>query len=140
VGENAILGIIYIKKANIALPPTFWLVVIKINPSNIYMLIKVTPSNKPLKKYEAVFSNGKSVHFGLKGSNTYLDNANKRPRTLNEPLSAANKIKRENYLNRHKKNENWKDPYSKGALSAFITWGNTTNLQNNINEFNRRFF
>jgi len=90
------------------------------------MLIKVIPSNKPTKKYEAVFSNGKSVHFGLKGSNTYLDN--------------GDKIKREQYLKRHITNENWKDPYSKGALSAFITWGNTTNLQSNIKEFNKRFF
>lgn len=104
------------------------------------MLIKVIPSNKPAKKYEAVFSNGKSVHFGLKGSNTYLDNGDKRPRTLNESLSATNKITRENYLNRHKKNENWNDPYTAGALSAFITWGNTTNLQSNIKEFNKRFF
>lgn len=90
------------------------------------MLIKIIPSKRPAKKYEAVFSNGKSVHFGLRGSNTYLDN--------------GDKTKRENYLNRHKKNENWNDPYSAGALSAFITWGNTTNLQSNIKEFNRRFF
>jgi hypothetical protein len=90
------------------------------------MLIKVIPSNKPTKKYEAVFSNGKSVHFGLKGSNTYLDN--------------GDKIKREHYLKRHITNENWNDPYSAGALSARLIWGQSTNLQSNIKEFNRRFF
>jgi len=90
------------------------------------MLIKITPSNKPAKKYEAVFSNGKSVHFGLKGSNTYLEH--------------GDKTKRANYLNRHRKNENWNDPYTAGALSSRLTWGHSTNLQTNIKEFNKRFF
>lgn len=90
------------------------------------MLDRVIPSNKPNKKFEAVFSNGKSVHFGLKGSNTYLDN--------------GDKTKREHYLKRHMTNENWMNPYSAGALSARLTWGHSTNLQSNIKEFNRRFF
>ena len=88
------------------------------------MLIKVIPSNKPAKKYEAVFSNGKSVHFGSKTSNTYLDN--------------GDKTKRENYLNRHKANEDWNNPMSKGSLSRWILW-NMPSLEDSIKDFKKRF-
>jgi hypothetical protein len=49
------------------------------------------------------------------------------------------KVKRDAYLKRHMKNENWNDPYTAGALSRWILWGDTTNINNNIKYFNNRF-
>ncbi len=37
------------------------------------MLINVIPSNRINKKYKAIFSNNKVVHFGSKFGSTYLD-------------------------------------------------------------------
>lgn len=73
----------------------------------------------------ATFSNGKTVHFGSEGSKTYLDHGDKK--------------KREAYLARHKVNENWTDPYSAGALSRFLLWGDSTSLEANHQAFMRKF-
>ncbi len=48
--------------------------------------------------------------------------------------------KRFNYLKRHEVNEDWMDPYSAGALSAYLLWGNNTNLSKHIYDFNKVFF
>ena len=37
------------------------------------MLINVIPSNRINKKYKAIFSDGKTTHFGSKFGSTYLD-------------------------------------------------------------------
>jgi hypothetical protein len=55
------------------------------------MIIK--PSTRKDKRFMATFNNGKTIHFGLRGGQTFIDH--------------GDKIKRENYINRHKKNENW---------------------------------
>ena len=51
------------------------------------MLINVIKSNRIDKKYKAIFSNGKVIHFGSKIGETFLDH--------------RNVIKRFNYLKRH---------------------------------------
>ena len=73
----------------------------------------------------ATFANGKVVHFGAKGSKTYLDH--------------GDKAKREAYLARHRDNENWTNPYSPGALSRWLLWGDSTSLEANHQAFMRRF-
>lgn len=96
-------------------------------------LVDVKPSTSKGKKYMAKFCEckeeskckGKFVHFGLAGSKTYLDH--------------HDKVKRENYLKRHKANENWNDPMSRGALSRWLLWGDSTSLNENIKEFKRKF-
>ena len=96
-------------------------------------LIDVKPSTAKGKKYMATFCpcdgpqkcKGKRVHFGAAGSQTYLDH--------------HDKTKRENYLKRHKVNENWNNPTSAGALSRHLLWGDSTSLMMNINEFKKKF-
>lgn len=91
--------------------------------------IKLFESPRKNKKYMMVFYNNdkifKRVHFGLKDSSTYLDHKDKK--------------KRENYIKRHKVNENWYDPYSAGALSRYILWGKYTILNNAIKSYANRF-
>jgi hypothetical protein len=99
-------------------------------------LLSIKKSDKPEKKMKATFckckikddckgTNHKTVHFGLKGSQTYLDH--------------KDKDKREAYLARHKANENWNDPDTAGALSRWILWGPYTSLSKNINYFKNKF-
>ena len=46
--------------------------------------------------------------------------------------------RKKRYLDRHRKNENWNDPISAGALSALILW-NKTSLRASIADYKRKF-
>ena len=88
--------------------------------------ISLEKSNKPNKKLVIKFSEPElTMHFGSKNSSTFLDH--------------QDKIKRTNYLKRHKVNENW-DQVNAGSLSAYILWGDSSdmyaNLINYLDKFN----
>jgi hypothetical protein len=85
----------------------------------------IEKSNRKGKRYKVVFANGKVVHFGQEGGSTYIDH--------------GDKVKRAAYLARHKKNENWSDPYSAGSLSRYLLWGDSTSLDVNHAAFMNRF-
>lgn len=87
--------------------------------------LMIKPSTRKDKRFMAIFSNGKVIHFGEKNGNTYIDHHDKK--------------KRDAYLARHKVNENWKDPYSAGALSRFILWGDNTSMDKNHEAFMKKF-
>lgn len=78
------------------------------------------PSNRKNKRFVAFFSDGRRIHFGFKGGQTYIDH--------------GDKIKRENYIKRHQKNEDW-TKVNAGSLSRFLLWGNTTDLKKNHQEY-----
>lgn len=86
------------------------------------MIIK--PSTRKGKRFMATFNNGKTIHFGLRGGQTYIDH--------------GDKIKRENYINRHKKNEDW-TKVNAGSLSRFLLWGDYTTLEQNHNVYMKKF-
>ena len=83
------------------------------------------PSNRKGKRFKAVFANGKTIHFGLAGGNTYIDE--------------GNKAKRDAYIARHKVNEKWDNPYTAGALSRWLLWGDYTDLEKNHRAFMKRY-
>ena len=88
--------------------------------------ISLKKSNKPNKKLVITFSEPNlTIHFGSKNSSTFLDH--------------HDKVKRSNYLKRHKVNEDW-NQINAGSLSAYILWGNTSdmyaNLINYLDKFN----
>ena len=90
-------------------------------------LISIKKSPKKDKKYVATFSrNGriKKTHFGAKGMSDYTKH--KDP------------SRKQRYINRHKKRENWKDPTSAGALSRYILWGKPS-LRASISDYKKRF-
>lgn len=87
--------------------------------------MQIKPSTRKDKRFMAIFKNGTVTHFGAKNGTTYIDE--------------GNKIKRSAYIARHKVNENWKDPYSAGALSRFILWGDYTSIDGNIASYKRMF-
>jgi hypothetical protein len=82
------------------------------------------------KKYTAYFrdtSTGKEfkTHFGAAGSEDYTMHHDPK--------------RRQNYLNRHEKDLDTMDPSRAGYLSYYITWGPSTNLQQNVKSFLRKF-
>jgi hypothetical protein len=91
-------------------------------------LISISDSTKADKKLMAVFENNgrkKTVHFGAKNMTDY---------TLSH-----DKVRRDLYLTRHAKRENWNDPMSPGALSRWILWGNSISRAKNISDYKKKF-
>jgi hypothetical protein len=87
--------------------------------------VSLNHSPNPAKKLVIKFSDPNlTIHFGSKNSSTYLDHHDKK--------------KRENYLNRHRVNENW-DEVNAGSLSAYLLWGKTTNLKTNLHQYLKKF-
>ena len=85
----------------------------------------IQKSTRAGKRFMATYANGKVVHFGQAGGQTYIDH--------------GDKAKREAYLARHKKRENWSDPFSAGALSRYLLWGDSTNMETNHQAFMNKF-
>ncbi len=92
------------------------------------MKVVIKKSTQPKKKYMAVFTdNGKKVkttHFGSAGMSDFTKNKDEE--------------RKKRYLDRHRKNENWNDKFSAGALSRWILWNKPT-LRNSIADYKRRF-
>jgi hypothetical protein len=91
-------------------------------------LLSVKKSPRPAKKFVATFSQGgrlKSTYFGSTGYQDYTTHHSKE--------------RRQRYINRHKRRENWNDPTTAGALSYHLLWGPTTSLKTNLQKFKERF-
>ena len=96
-------------------------------------LLKVIKSDKPKKKWTAIFmkDNGKEkkVHFGF--------NNPKDPK--NDYTLHKDKERRERYRIRHKSDLDTKDPMRAGYLSYYLLWGDSTSLKQNIKNYKKRF-
>jgi len=90
------------------------------------MLIAVDKANDGKYKYVATFSNGKRVKFGAFGMSDYTIHKDKDRRNL--------------YRLRHKKDLDTRDPMRAGYLSYYLLWGDSTDLKQNIKDYNKRFF
>jgi hypothetical protein len=90
-------------------------------------LISIKPSDRPNKKYMAMFEDKhefRIVYFGASGYTDYTTNHDDEKKRL--------------YLLRHRKNENWNNPMTSGALSRWILWNKPT-LNDSISDFKKRF-
>jgi hypothetical protein len=74
--------------------------------------ITISKSTRKNKRLMSVFlsedGTTKTTHFGSVGGYTYLDGATEETK--------------KNYLLRHKKNEDWNDITTAGALSRWVLW------------------
>ena len=87
--------------------------------------VSLTKSPNSEKKYKIVFSDpSKTIHFGSKGSSTYLDH--------------KDKAKRKAYIARDEVNEDW-TKVNAGSLSKFLLWGASTSLETNLSAYLKRF-
>lgn len=81
------------------------------------------------KKWKAIFYDDegkkiKTVQFGSKGMSDFTIHKDKE--------------RKQRYLDRHRKRENWNDPMTAGALSRWILWNKPT-LEGSIKDFKKRF-
>jgi len=93
------------------------------------MKVEIKPSTQKTKKLMAIFydDNGKKIkttHFGSAGMSDFTIHKDKQ--------------RKERYLDRHRKRENWNDPMTAGALSRWILWNKPT-LQGSIRDYKKRF-
>ena len=90
--------------------------------------VVIKKSNKEGKKLMAVFTmpNGRTrtTHFGASGMDDYT--------------KTRDKAQKQRYLKRHRRNENWNNPVSAGALSRWILWNKETRGAS-IADYKRRF-
>ncbi len=91
--------------------------------------LNIVPATSNNKKFNAVFTRDdntiKIIPFGDSRYQDFTQHHDRRRREL--------------YILRHKENEDWNQPETAGALSRFILWGNSTDIQKNINAFKNRF-
>lgn len=90
--------------------------------------VKFIKSSNKKKKLRALFYEGKELikqtDFGASGYSDY---------TIHQ-----NDERKNRYIARHQKNENWEDPFSRGSLALFILWNKKT-LEASIKDYVKRF-
>lgn len=87
-------------------------------------LISIKESTRKDKKLMATFSDGTITHFGAKGYSDFTQH--------------KDEARKQRYINRHTKNENWNDYKSAGALSRWILWNKSTLLAS-IKDYKKKF-
>jgi hypothetical protein len=87
-------------------------------------LSKIARSPRAEKKYRAYFSDGTHTDFGAAGMSDFTRH--------------RDEARRQRYLKRHSRRENWNNMKSAGALSRYILWNKPT-LSASIADYRRRF-
>ena len=91
--------------------------------------VVIKKSEQPKKRYMAIFTreNGrtKTINFGSKGANTFVDGAGDKVKSAWEA--------------RHKVREDWNNPITAGSLAKHILWGDSDNISKNVVAFKKKF-
>ena len=93
------------------------------------MKVNIKYWENPNKKFKAIFYDNwdhkfKTIHFGAMGMSDYTVHRDDE--------------RKERYLKRHYKNENWNDFKTAGALWRWILWNKKT-IKESIEDYKRRF-
>ena len=88
---------------------------------------KIEPSSRYKKRFKAILSDGKEIHFGQQGGQTYIDH--------------HDKDKRKAYQARHYGNKREKElidslTLSPALLSMFLLWGYYETIEENLKYLN----
>jgi len=91
-------------------------------------LLSVKPANDGVHKYVATFATPdgkeKTTKFGAQGYQDYRQH--------------RSEMRKQAYLKRHRRNENWEDPTTAGSLSRWLLWSEPT-LEASIKKFKQKF-
>ena len=93
-------------------------------------LLRIGKSTRAGKKMMAVFEKDgktKTIHFGATGYDDYTTT----------PVGEREK-KKEDYIARHKVNENFNDPDTAGSLARWILWNKPT-IKASIRDYKKKF-
>ena len=92
------------------------------------MRVEIKKSNRAGKKMMAIFYDNnkrvKTIHFGQEGASDY---------TIHH-----DEARRQRYIDRHKKSEDWNNPMTAGTLSLFVLWTEKT-LGSAIAKYKKKF-
>ena len=93
------------------------------------MKVEIKPSTQKDKKLMAIFTDDegkkvKTTHFGAKGMSDFTIHKDKE--------------RKERYLDRHRKRENWDSYMTAGSLSRWVLWNRPT-LKASIADYKKRF-
>jgi hypothetical protein len=91
--------------------------------------VVIRPSTRKEKKYMAIFYD----KYGKKLKTTHFGQKNYEDFTIHK-----DKDRKQRYINRHKRNENWKDPTTAGALSLYVLW-NKPSFRSSVADYKKRF-
>ena len=86
--------------------------------------IVITKSKTKDKKYDAIIDGKKTIHFGAKGYSDFTIHKDEE--------------RKDRYINRHKKTENWNDPKTAGFYAKNILW-NKKSVKASVKDTNKRF-
>ena len=86
--------------------------------------IVITKSKTKDKKYDAIIDGKKTIHFGAKGYSDFTIHKDEE--------------RKDRYINRHKKTENWNDPKTAGFYAKNILW-NKKSVKASVDDTNKRF-
>ena len=86
--------------------------------------IVITKSKTKDKKYDAIIDGKKTIHFGAKGYSDFTIHKDEE--------------RKDRYINRHKKTENWNDPQTAGFYAKNILW-NKKSVKASVEDTNKRF-
>ncbi len=89
----------------------------------MYMEVIITRSKKKDKKFDAIIDGKKTISFGQKGASDFTQH--KDPE------------RKQRYLNRHKKNENWNDAKSAGFYAKNVLWNKET-IKSSVADINKQ--
>ena len=88
------------------------------------MDIVIKKSSNPEKKNSAIIDNRKSINFGQRGASDFTQHKNEE--------------RKNRYIQRHRKLENWNNPLTAGFYSRWITWEKPT-LKAAVENVNHKF-
>lgn len=86
--------------------------------------IIIKPSHKSDKKFDAVIDNRKTIPFGQKNASDFTIHKDEE--------------RKQRYINRHSKRENWNDPTTAGFWSRWLLWNKPT-ITESIRDTNKKF-
>lgn len=93
-------------------------------------LVAVRRSTRPGKKLMAAFDDGTVTHFGATGYQDYTTYWARDP--------AEARRRRRQYIARHSRAEDWRDPRAAGTLARYVLWERPT-VKEAVTAYRRRF-
>ena len=88
------------------------------------MEVIITRSKRKDNKFDAIVDGTKTISFGAAGMSDYTTHQDAE--------------RKERYINRHKKQEDWNNPKTAGFYAKNLLW-NKTSLQASVNDINKKF-
>jgi len=88
------------------------------------MEVIIKRSTKKDKKFDAIVDGTKTISFGAAG--------------MSDMTQHKDPERKQRYINRHKKNEDWNNPRTAGFYAKNVLW-NKTSLQASVADINKKY-